>query len=193
MELLCLDFLNSDWHDYRSNGISEDKLLRTGWLERFLLRWDLHVDEKLQETELTNLLALRSLQWHIAKQLIERQPPSDENMQQLQAFLNAAPMRRTLEQRTDGHYQLTLVPVHKNWQWIIAEIAASFVELVTQYDTTRIKLCENPNCRWIFYDESKNRSKRWCEGSCCGNLLAVRKFRAKQKSQKTEPAKGQTL
>jgi predicted RNA-binding Zn ribbon-like protein len=182
LELICLDFLNSDWHDYRSNGISEDRLLRSDWLERFLLRWNLQVDAKPQEAELSALLVLRSLQWQIVKQLLQQQQPLEESMDQLRAFLGAAPMRRTIERCADGQYQLTLAPLHKNWQWIMAEIATSFVELITRHDPTRIKLCDNPNCRWIFYDESKNRSKRWCEGNCCGNLLAVRKFRAKQKN-----------
>ncbi|TMC65135.1 MAG: CGNR zinc finger domain-containing protein [Chloroflexota bacterium] len=38
--------------------------------------------------------------------------------------------------------------------------------------------CENPDCRWVYYDESANQNRRWCEDSCA-NLMRVRRFRAR--------------
>lgn len=31
----------------------------------------------------------------------------------------------------------------------------------------RIKIC--PNCHWLYLDESRNRSRRWCDMTVCGN------------------------
>lgn len=31
-----------------------------------------------------------------------------------------------------------------------------------------------------MYDESRNRTRRWCEAGACGNLLKVRQFRERQ-------------
>jgi predicted RNA-binding Zn ribbon-like protein len=39
----------------------------------------------------------------------------------------------------------------------------------------RLKTCRN--CRWSFYDESKNRSARWCSMQLCGNRLKTRAYR----------------
>jgi len=39
----------------------------------------------------------------------------------------------------------------------------------------RLKACRN--CRWAFFDESKNRSARWCSMSLCGNRLKTRAYR----------------
>jgi len=39
----------------------------------------------------------------------------------------------------------------------------------------RLKTCRN--CRWAFFDESKNRSARWCSMQLCGNRLKTRAYR----------------
>ena len=44
----------------------------------------------------------------------------------------------------------------------------------------RLKACRN--CRWAFFDESKNRSARWCSMSLCGNRLKTRAYRRRQRS-----------
>lgn len=41
----------------------------------------------------------------------------------------------------------------------------------------RLKMCASPECRWIFYDRSKPRSKRWCVSSLCGNREKTRRYR----------------
>jgi predicted RNA-binding Zn ribbon-like protein len=44
----------------------------------------------------------------------------------------------------------------------------------------RLKACRN--CRWAFFDESKNRSARWCSMSLCGNRLKTRAYRRRQRA-----------
>jgi predicted RNA-binding Zn ribbon-like protein len=43
-----------------------------------------------------------------------------------------------------------------------------------------------PGCGWVFYDRSKNRSRRWCEQATCANLMKVRRFHQKHR-QKMSP------
>ncbi|HTD18809.1 MAG TPA: hypothetical protein VK667_04690, partial [Ktedonobacteraceae bacterium] len=38
MDALCLDFLNSEFRDFRGRWV-KDQLLEAGWLEQFLIRW----------------------------------------------------------------------------------------------------------------------------------------------------------
>jgi predicted RNA-binding Zn ribbon-like protein len=42
---------------------------------------------------------------------------------------------------------------------------------------SRLKACRN--CRWCFYDESPNRSARWCSMQLCGNRKKTRAYRAR--------------
>ena len=38
----------------------------------------------------------------------------------------------------------------------------------------RMKACRNPQCRWVFYDHSRNRTGTWCSMRVCGNRHKVR-------------------
>jgi len=41
----------------------------------------------------------------------------------------------------------------------------------------RLKACRNHDCRWAFYDYSKNRSASWCSMQLCGNRTKTRAYR----------------
>jgi predicted RNA-binding Zn ribbon-like protein len=45
----------------------------------------------------------------------------------------------------------------------------------------RVKACRADDCRWAFYDHSRNRSGRWCDMAVCGNRTKVRTYRAKDR------------
>lgn len=47
-------------------------------------------------------------------------------------------------------------------------------------DWERLKLCQNPECLWAFYDSSRNRSGSWCRMGQCGNRLKNRAYRQRQ-------------
>jgi predicted RNA-binding Zn ribbon-like protein len=48
----------------------------------------------------------------------------------------------------------------------------------------RLKVCANDECRWAFYDRSRNHGGTWCEMSACGNKLKNREFRARRKANR---------
>ncbi|HXW45887.1 MAG TPA: CGNR zinc finger domain-containing protein [Streptosporangiaceae bacterium] len=52
----------------------------------------------------------------------------------------------------------------------------------------RLKAC--PDCKWVFYDNTRNASKRWClmyaggpDGRACGTIAKVRRYRDRQASR----------
>jgi len=46
-------------------------------------------------------------------------------------------------------------------------------------NSARVKICRNADCRWVFYDTTKARSRRWCSDKVCGNRDRVRRARAR--------------
>ncbi|HZX00107.1 MAG TPA: CGNR zinc finger domain-containing protein [Trueperaceae bacterium] len=46
---------------------------------------------------------------------------------------------------------------------------------------SRLKVCAADECRWAFYDASKNRSGTWCSMEVCGNRSKVREHRSRQR------------
>jgi predicted RNA-binding Zn ribbon-like protein len=45
---------------------------------------------------------------------------------------------------------------------------------------SRLKVCGNSDCRWVFYDRSRNQQGHWCQMAVCGNRLKNRAFRARR-------------
>ena len=50
----------------------------------------------------------------------------------------------------------------------------------------RLKACANEECRWIFYDASKNRSGSWCVMEICGSRAKMRSYRERQSGEPSD-------
>ncbi len=58
-------------------------------------------------------------------------------------------------------------------------VLRSTVELLVFDQRQRLKECEEQTCAWLFVDETRNRSRRWCDMGSCGNRAKARRFRAR--------------
>lgn len=179
MNAIFLDFLNSDWRDYRGSGQCEDRLRNAEWMNRFLEKWKLKVESRPTKSTFESLTDLRSALRRMVEAITNGKSPADKDIERLNEALSLSTPKRLLIYNR-GDYSIKAVAPRRDWNWVQSEIAASFADLVTNHDPTRIKRCENDDCRWVFYDESKSHSRRWCADSC-GNLLKVRRFRNVQR------------
>jgi predicted RNA-binding Zn ribbon-like protein len=94
----------------------------------------------------------------------------------------------------DGHALPQLVK-HDGWDYhlhatasdaplatrMAVDAAMAIFELVRTKELSRLRVCEFPGCKSVMVDLSKNRSKRYCDGSC-GNRAAVAAYRARKAS-----------
>jgi predicted RNA-binding Zn ribbon-like protein len=64
----------------------------------------------------------------------------------------------------------------------LGTIAAAAVALTGDGRWDRLKICPADDCRWAFYDRSKNRSRHWCSMAECGGRAKSRAFRARQRT-----------
>ncbi|WP_330461713.1 CGNR zinc finger domain-containing protein [Streptomyces sp. NBC_00820] len=69
-----------------------------------------------------------------------------------------------------------LSPVRK----ALAALAIAWSELLVTGESARLKRCAEHACAWVFWDVSKNRSRRWCSMRVCGNRNKARRYSAKQ-------------
>jgi predicted RNA-binding Zn ribbon-like protein len=68
---------------------------------------------------------------------------------------------------------------------LLGPIAHSAIELLTSARRERVRVCEasaEATCTWLFVDESKNHSRRWCSMRDCGNRAKVRRHAHKQRA-----------
>jgi predicted RNA-binding Zn ribbon-like protein len=79
----------------------------------------------------------------------------------------------------DGTLGLELDPVDS-----VDELIAQFVGIVFQAQLTdqwpRLKICASDECRWAFYDSSRNRGGTWCQMEVCGNRIKNRAYRQRK-------------
>jgi hypothetical protein len=71
-----------------------------------------------------------------------------------------------------------------------ATALAAVLDSVVARRWDRLKAC--PDCRWVFYDHTRNGAKRWClmtpagsNGRGCGNIAKVRRYRDRQRKPET--------
>lgn len=64
------------------------------------------------------------------------------------------------------------------------DMLAAVLAAVSDGTWPRLKTC--PDCRWAFYDRTRNGSKRWClmyaggpDGRACGSIAKMRRYRGK--------------
>ena len=60
-------------------------------------------------------------------------------------------------------------------------VARSAAELLASPKLGRAKVCDGEGCGWMFLDESRNNSRRWCDSGDCGNRERVRRYLVRKK------------
>jgi predicted RNA-binding Zn ribbon-like protein len=181
-----LELLNTDWHDYRGSGQRRDLLDDPARFERFVKPWRPGLEGVSDDRVRAALKDLRRTVRAIVDRVAGGRSVSAGLWSALNAVLAASPFVRRVE-RSGAGYSFPLVPRDAGLSAMLGEIAAGFGETLARGEPGRIKICDNRDCRWVFYDRSKNRSRRWCEGNTgCGNLMKVRRFRARHKPRTAE-------
>ena len=62
-------------------------------------------------------------------------------------------------------------------QTAVGLIAAAAAKVAIEGRLDRVKICPADDCRWAFYDTSRNHSRQWCSMEVCGNRAKARAHR----------------
>lgn len=181
MEFLCIDIMNSSWNDYLGRK-TQDRLDNPAWVAELLEKYGCSVEEPFDAEWIAELKELRGRMKETTQKIIDGHGLEKASLEYINDYLSRTSHRYLIEQKETGPV-LSSIPLESGKDRILGQIALSFAQLLTGKDLRRIKSCKNPDCRWIFYDESKNRNKCWCESKTCGNLMKVRNFRERKKLQ----------
>jgi predicted RNA-binding Zn ribbon-like protein len=184
----ALDFVNTlDWR-FRASGPQElmntyDDLLRfteqCGLLSRSEVgQLRATARPRVSRAVLTASKRFREALGTVLYNAVEGRSPSDNSLRLLSSFMNEAQSTRLLDWRK-GRLTWTIdcghAPELPLWKLSIATAA-----LLASEQSSKIRACGNPECRWLFVDTSKNQSRRWCDMNLCGNRLKARRFREKR-------------
>jgi predicted RNA-binding Zn ribbon-like protein len=144
------------------------------------LSWARRAGVKLEETPAPKILArlhrLRSALIGIFHALAEQRSPAERNLAVLNEGLAEARAAERLVQEGTGFAVVdSSSRVIDHFRHAIARDAGA---LLTG-DLRRIKRCPSHDCLWLFHDDSKNLSRRWCAMDDCGTLEKVRRYRGR--------------
>jgi predicted RNA-binding Zn ribbon-like protein len=177
---LWAELINSDWHDYRGGGGREDRIENPTWLSQFLTRCGFAPRPLAGPKGREALRRLRAVLRRSATALMAGGKPRKADLEAINAHLGAAPVKRRVVPAGD-RFAVALVPTAGRLAHVLGETAASLAELLATGDPSRIRICANTDCGWVMYDESRNRTRRWCESTGCGNLIKVRRYRQRHR------------
>ena len=109
--------------------------------------------------------------------------PRKADLDGLNDLLARAPVRLSVRWRK-GDYDWAR-PEHRSLEMLLWPVTWSAADLLTHGDPVRLKRCADDGCSWFFYDASRNRSRRWCSMSTCGNRAKAQRHYQRTKVART--------
>jgi predicted RNA-binding Zn ribbon-like protein len=173
-DVSCLDLVNSAFTDHLGTGARVDRVAEPRWQEWFLRRYEL-TPRPPGPLPLDECVALR----RDLRRVLERWSDgalTSRDVRVLDRRIRGVLVRRRVVLTDDG-LEWDEEPESRTWEWVFAVVTASAVDLIGSGDPHRLKVCANPDCSWMFYDQTINGSKQYCSTTPCASLLRVRRFR----------------
>ena len=183
---LCLDFANTvSWRkapgQLNDHLGSYDDLIAFAEQSKVLsprqageLRSHAHSHGSAAQRTLKTAITYRETLYRVFAALAEEKTPASNEIQKINDFAVEALGHRRLA-RADGRYRW-------EWQWnedplgsILWPIAQSAADLLIAPELAEVRMCKAPDCAWLFLDQSRNRSRRWCDMKVCGNRQKARR------------------
>ncbi len=187
---LCLDFANTvDWH------ASEHPVeLLHGYPD--LVAWSRHAGilaEEAAQRLIRGATSHRDEAAQVHARAIELREAIYRIFSRVAAGRRAdhsdlAILNRSL---AEAYARLRIVPKDRVFAWDWAEedaldrmlwpVARDAGDLLTAEDLGRVRECSSDDgCGWLFLDTSRNRTRKWCDMSSCGNRAKARRHYEKR-------------
>ena len=186
----CLDFVNTlDWR-----GAEQPvEFLHT---YRDLVAWSRHAGtisakqasiisqrSKKRPSKQTRVLGktieLRETIYRIFSSLSDGKPAANKDLAAFNKFLSRT-MKNSQIVRTKEGYNWDSRGEMAKPDWILNPLIRSAADLLVSDELKRVKKCGDPACGWLFLDTSRNKSRRWCDMSDCGNRAKASRFYKKK-------------
>jgi predicted RNA-binding Zn ribbon-like protein len=126
------------------------------------------------------VLVLRASLYGILLALTEKKAPEARDLDALNSALGRAPVRQTVA-LADRGFGWRLDADRRSAASLLAPVLWSAGDLLVSPDVAHLRHCANPRCLWLFLDDSKNGSRRWCSMRLCGNRAKAHRHYHRQK------------
>jgi predicted RNA-binding Zn ribbon-like protein len=190
---LCLEFANtSDWH-------ASDQPVETLHSYNDLLAWAIRIGIQSEQSAqglkqqaakhpvlasqiYAWAIELREAIYRIFVAISEQATPADSDIALLNEALPNAYSRPELTSTSIG-FDLRWRGDESGFDSILWPVLRSAARLLTDGEPDRIGQCaDDRGCGYLFYDTSRNRSRRWCDMNSCGNRAKSQRHYARRRS-----------
>jgi predicted RNA-binding Zn ribbon-like protein len=125
-------------------------------------------------------IATRETIYRIFSTLADGEAVLDQDFAALRNAIADAPVRRQLV-LSEGRYGWRIDGLRPSLAHVLAPVLWSSGDLMLDLGRRRVRRCANEKCLWLFLDESKSGTRRWCDMASCGNRAKARRHYLKVK------------
>ncbi len=183
---LCLDFANTV--DWRTTGEQQDSLQSysdlVAWSQQAGVVTDQQALDLLEEARrrpqdgraaLSHAIRLREGIYRTLRAVFDGKPVQGGDLDALNGALSRVLGRSQIVERARGF----------SWEWAGADdaldrllwpVVRDALDLLTSDELWKVGVCAGDGCGWLFLDQSRNHSRRWCAMEDCGNRAKARRY-----------------
>jgi predicted RNA-binding Zn ribbon-like protein len=195
---LCLDFSNTiDWRNGRHGQTAKDKLENydslVDWSKNHeLIRAEeakslgrLAMESGKDASIFRRSIELREAIYKVFSAIAHRKRPNDRDLEGLNRFVSESMAQSKIIRTGDG-FQWACLGMASAPDSMLWPIARSAADLLTSDRLVDIRECANEyeGCGWLFLDESKSHTRKWCSMSGCGNVAKARRYYERHKEER---------
>lgn len=124
--------------------------------------------------EFERALELRELIHRLFDAEAQNKAPPARDLEALNGALASAPTRTTLRRERNA-YGWDVDLRSGTAVVLLAHVLWSAGDLFAAPQLDRVRRCANPECGWLFLDDSRAGKRRWCSMQSCGNRAKARR------------------
>ncbi|MBX3173828.1 MAG: CGNR zinc finger domain-containing protein [Gemmatimonadaceae bacterium] len=87
---------------------------------------------------------------------------------------------RRVEISETGRYVRSFVPTGDAFGGLVIPVVESAVDSLVADELPRIRVCADRRCPRVFLDQTKSRTRRWCDMATCGNRAKALRLRRRR-------------
>ncbi|MBC7789990.1 MAG: CGNR zinc finger domain-containing protein [Anaerolineae bacterium] len=130
---------------------------------------------------LTDARRIRSALRLLAERGAMSSEVSSNTVVEINRVLGRSAGTRRLEGRADGAFVRSFVPVGDAFAGLMIPVVESAADALVFGELPRVRSCGDPRCHRVFFDNTKNRRRRWCDMATCGNRAKAARHRERAK------------
>jgi len=173
---LCLDFAQTGDMGW---GTKYERLTSPAELQRWLSLSPLQLSRvRVASEDLRRAKMLRRAIWRVAEAVLADTAPRIVDIR----LINGSACEPNLVRELNSNAN-SMRWRHPTAAAAFATIAQDAVVLFGDLaQRARLRRCEHPRCRVIFYDDSRPGLRRWCASNRCGDRVRARTYRDRKRS-----------